>query len=596
MGKQTPAANALGNIGALRLFGIGIPPLYFAAGWLLGLPSWIMAAMVFFAFPFLLVGVLPGKWVAPVGTLWTLALTIALVGGLFLLGPHAVPVWAAVVVMAVPSLAPLPVIPRTAQTLLWTPLLFITDVNGCLLLLAAMAIGWWVAHQRFEGHRDVEDTLGDLRRELANLPTQEPAPGREIAPRESGFDEQYEALLRHDRLSSLGRLAVGIGHEINNPLTVALVNIELMEADWDTPPDILKETRDALLRVRSIVADLARIARPEHEEIQTHFLDRLIKRAIEVARMGLKSALQMELYDIPKLSVMASRNRLEQVMVNLLVNASQATEGKGRVRISTEVGENRVFIHIDDDGPGIPQDKFDIIFEPFFTTKPVGKGTGLGLAISRSHMRGMEGDLLASSSPQGGARFTLALGKARTIPTQVSLSATAMGTTSPMLKFRPSSTSEPVLLIVDDDPMIRRTLTRGLSRQWTVVAVANTKEAMEVVKNQFVVVLLCDLNLGDEDALDVLCEIASVNPTLLSHTILMTGAPASGRMWSLAKRNHHWVLRKPFEMEKLLKWVDDAEDGHEPLNLNLGDSFIGHSPASLPPWDSSSLTSKIRED
>lgn len=233
-----------------------------------------------------------------------------------------------------------------------------------------------------------------------------------------------ENLLQAQKLASLGELAAGIAHEINNPLAIMRQEAEyaqfLLKKSGSGGPE-LTELQDSLREIitqvdrsREITRNLLDFARKREPVLQKVQINRLIE---DMARLVEKEAKNknitiMRQYD-PALPVITSDPPLlRQVILNLLNNATQAVGRDGNLAISTTVlpsGEIRITVA--DSGPGIPPDILPKIFDPFFTTKPQGQGTGLGLAICHGIIQKLAGHITAVSPPGQGAVFTITLPK-----------------------------------------------------------------------------------------------------------------------------------------------------------------------------------------
>ncbi len=234
-----------------------------------------------------------------------------------------------------------------------------------------------------------------------------------------------ERLSRQEHLVTTGTLAAGVGHEINNPLSYVIGNLEyalkrsraLLEA---APSEGLRELVGALEeaeegseRVRKIVRGLRAFAR-EQSELRLTDVGTAIQIAVDMAghEIRYKAVLERRLTSTPP--VLTDESRLAQVLVNLLVNAAQAFPSddleRNCITLATSVDpDGRLSITVSDNGPGIPLDLQRRIFEPFFTTKPAGQGTGLGLAISQNIVASLGGELSLFSRPGEGATFRVRL-------------------------------------------------------------------------------------------------------------------------------------------------------------------------------------------
>ena len=228
-----------------------------------------------------------------------------------------------------------------------------------------------------------------------------------------------------DRMASVGTLAAGVAHEINNPLAFILANVEFALAELrgrgGRATEVLRalgEARDGGLRVREIVRDLKAFSRAGRGGQRAVDLRRVLQSALGLAQNEIRhrARLEVDVGDIPP--VMGSEHRLGQVFLNLLINAAQAIpEGRAAenvVRaITATAPDGRALVEISDTGTGIPPDVLPRIFDPFFTTKPVGVGTGLGLSICHGIVSGLGGEIHVESTLGRGTTFRVLLAAAR---------------------------------------------------------------------------------------------------------------------------------------------------------------------------------------
>ena len=270
------------------------------------------------------------------------------------------------------------------------------------------------------------------------------------------LEDAQNQVIQSEKLASIGQMAAGVAHEINNPLAFALSNLgsletyltklfELLDAyvgadaaigaagssalatarklrtevdvaflRTDTA-EIVAESREGLLRVKRIVQDLRDFSRGGAEEVrQAIDIHDALDRTLNIVRNELKykASIVRNYGTLPEIECVPSR--LNQVFLNLLVNAGQSIEGLGTITISTGVDGDEAWIAVADTGCGIAPENLNRIFDPFFTTKPVGQGTGLGLSVSHSIVRKHGGRLDVESEVGRGTRFTLRLPLART--------------------------------------------------------------------------------------------------------------------------------------------------------------------------------------
>jgi signal transduction histidine kinase len=227
-------------------------------------------------------------------------------------------------------------------------------------------------------------------------------------------------LVHGEKLASVGRLAAGVAHEIGNPLAAVLGMLELLRAgdlSAEEQAEFLARIQRETQRINGIIRDLLAFARRDESEQlgQSADVRRAVDEAVNLIRpqkgsRGVRIDVQVAA-DAGRVAM--PEPRLTQVLLNLLLNALDALDGKGTVQVRAEpVGQARVRIEVRDDGPGIDPAIMDRLFEPFATTKPVGKGTGLGLAVCHSLVEGAGGTIRAGQAEGGGARFELELPRA----------------------------------------------------------------------------------------------------------------------------------------------------------------------------------------
>ncbi|HJL14695.1 MAG TPA: ATP-binding protein [Sandaracinaceae bacterium LLY-WYZ-13_1] len=226
------------------------------------------------------------------------------------------------------------------------------------------------------------------------------------------------SLVRSEKMASVGRLAAGVAHEIGNPLTSILGLIELVE-DGDLPADEQREflgrVRRETERIHAIIRDLLDFARGEPAEGDADARCDLVEVVEDAVRLvgpqkDLRHVTLERRFAEEVPAVHGSASRLAQVVLNLLLNAADAIDGDGTIRLEVHPVDDRwVELSVTDTGPGIDEDVLEHLFEPFVTTKPTGQGTGLGLAVCHTLVEQLGGTLGATNPPEGGARFTVRL-------------------------------------------------------------------------------------------------------------------------------------------------------------------------------------------
>ena len=239
---------------------------------------------------------------------------------------------------------------------------------------------------------------------------------KETMRMEAELEKTQTQLLQSEKMSSLGKLAAGVAHQLNNPLGSITLFSQLMLEDYDLNEDAKKD----LLRIKSdaerctsIVKELLEFARQTKRGVKPHNLNKIIARTLFLLRnqalfhnIEIIEDYEKKLPDIP-----ADVQQLNHVFMNIILNAADAMEGKGRLEIATRLKkeQEKALIKISDSGPGIPEKTLPNIFEPFFTTKEQGKGTGLGLSMAYGIIEDHNGSITANNQDKGGAVFTIEL-------------------------------------------------------------------------------------------------------------------------------------------------------------------------------------------
>ncbi len=251
-------------------------------------------------------------------------------------------------------------------------------------------------------------------------------------------EELRHHLVTSGRLAAVGELAAGIAHEINNPIAFVRANLAQLQRHWeeiakrlpetgevDADVDVIAEGRELLVecidgvdRTVGIVRDVKGFARGTPDEREWIDLNDLLARVLRVAQPQIPHTVRTEsrFGAVPR--VWGHAAHLQQVFLNLVLNALQAIEGRGRLMLESRADADFVTVTVTDDGKGIPPEDLDRIFDPFFTTKPVGEGTGLGLAISFQIVESHDGQISVESHPGRGTTFAVRLPRRAGPPTE----------------------------------------------------------------------------------------------------------------------------------------------------------------------------------
>ena len=355
--------------------------------------------------------------------------------------------------------------------------------------------------------------------------------------------ELYARMAIADRLVSLGTLAAGVAHEINNPLAFVIGNIELLARElpaivagtsrlpMNEVEELLSDARDGAVRVGAIVRDLRALSRNDDARASAVEVVPVLQQCLKMMQTELRGRARVVESLEPNLPAVAGNgSRLSQVFLNLLVNASHAIpEGaaeSNEIRVAVHSDGTHVHIVIADTGAGIPPAILGRIFDPFFTTKPVGQGTGLGLAISHEIVRSLGGSISVQSTVGSGTTFDIALPIARQPP--------AEAPRPPVVKAR--------VLLVDDEVAVGRSISALLAPDIEVVIVTRARDALERIRRgELFDAILCDLAMPELPGDELYRMLVDTAPVLAKRIVFMSGGapgvhPPEGRP----------LLEKPF--------------------------------------------------
>jgi PAS domain S-box-containing protein len=372
----------------------------------------------------------------------------------------------------------------------------------------------------------------------------------QVVVRDVSERKQVQAqLLLSDRLSSLGRLASGVAHEINNPMAYVTLNLELLAsrlAQLSPPVDpkvaarmqeAVQSAREGAERVRQIVKTLTAFGRGDEERVGSVDVNAVMDSAIDVAAMQLHHTGRV-VRDYAKGTVAtANAFRLGQVFVNLLLNAVDAlpegeTANLVRVRTYTD-GDGRVVTEVRDNGIGIPANAKSRIFDPFFTTKGVGKGMGLGLSVCHTIVTSLGGEISCTSTPCEGTTFRVVLPPASAVESAGAL------VTAPT-----PATVHGRVLILDDDLFVGKALAAALEGH-EVVVVSSGADALERCRTERFDCVLCDVNMPGLSGLDVYDALRREGRGLERGVLFMTGGTLTDATREALTQTSTPILEKP---------------------------------------------------
>ncbi len=383
--------------------------------------------------------------------------------------------------------------------------------------------------------------------------------GRDITDRRRLEDH----LMRSNRLSSLGRLAAGVAHELNNPLAYIGLNLQLLQKTIAQLPNehsrdgarrSIEAARHGVERARTIVRDLSTFSRPEQES--TESLD--LRVVIDAAAAMIKSQLEQRASLVTSyqgaLRVRANRSRMEQVFVNLFMNALEAFGERPKSQNVIEVRAwggtgHETLVEVSDNGPGIARTLIDKVFDPFFTTKPVREGTGLGLSICHGIITRFGGDIGVTSDAGAGSTFRLTF-PIDPIP--------ALQTSLPSLE-QPTATERPrrKILLIDDEPKLASILAELLELHHDVEVVVDGHDALgRLLGQEHFDLVLCDLMMVGLTGMELYDELRRHDPAAVTRLVFMTGGAFTQKAREFLESVSNECLEKPFTVDRILDVVE----------------------------------------
>jgi signal transduction histidine kinase/CheY-like chemotaxis protein len=392
-----------------------------------------------------------------------------------------------------------------------------------------------------------------------------------------------------DRVVSLGFLANGLAHQVNNALTPMrltlgrLTSFELSRRPMSAARlhriELLQDVREGVERIERIVRELRVFSHSEDAPARPVDLADVLDSALALAEHEIRhrARLVRDYRRVPR--VEARFAELRQVFLSVVLNAAQAIpEGEAHVnqiRVTTTTDERgRALVEIEDSGTGIAADALPRIFEPFFTTRPAGAALGLGLAVTRDVVAALDGEITVESVIGKGTTIRVALPACEA-------GATASTTTDPPRR-RDLAGQHLRILIVDDDRPVAAAIALELNEH-EVVVVESGREALETLRrDRSFDVILCDLMMPEISGMDVYEAVRYIDPALLSRIVLMTGGAFTQRASEFLTSVDATVLEKPFapgELKAVVGAVERQDGQPDPGMLAGGNAWQAPEPA-----------------
>jgi signal transduction histidine kinase len=462
-----------------------------------------------------------------------------------------------------PRLSPSAALEALSRRGLDLPLVVVSGTAGEAAAVAAIKAGASEYVTRSDLARLAPAVEGEVR---------EAAARRARATRIHGAEQRMATLLDEvrrieaqlvvsDRLVSVGTLAAGIAHEINNPLACVLTNLSLAASDLAAlaaagklDPEILAEVEDAeaaAQRVRAIAQDLRVFSHGDDERVGPVDVEGVVESAVRMARNEVKHRATVEKRFARVPWVWGNEARLGQVFLNLVLNAAQAIpEGaadRNRIVVETSLAEDgTVRVDVSDTGCGMTPEVLRRVFTPFFTTKPTGTGSGLGLAISRRIVDALGGAISIESAPGRGTVVHVFLPRAEDRQERAPAPADPGARTSRRGR----------VLVVDDDALVRVAVRRVLSSRHDVFEAEAPDALARLRAGERFDVVLCDILMPVVTGMDLHRAVAEAAPDQAARFVFMTAGAFTPTARAFLATSGLRLLAKPFDPAELREAVD----------------------------------------
>jgi signal transduction histidine kinase/ActR/RegA family two-component response regulator len=392
---------------------------------------------------------------------------------------------------------------------------------------------------------------------------------RDITERkkEQAQREQLETRARlASHMASIGEMASGIAHEINNPLT-AVIGYSQLLAQHPLPAEsgeAVEQILQGATRVAGIVQRLLTFARQQKPTRCSVDLNEVIRSTLALRAYALKTANIRVVTRLDPLlpTTIVDGQQMQQVILNLIINAETAMKAAhqgGELVLASAVHADSILLTVADNGPGIPYEIQDRIFDPFFTTREEGQGTGLGLSICHGIVKEHGGRIWVHSEPGKGATFTV----------ELLVVCEAAKKTEPRPASQDAAHRKTRILVVDDEPSVCRLLQRLLEEAGHQVdAAPDGRTALERIARQRYGLILLDVRMPEMSGMEVYEKAREIAASVAERIIFLTGDIMAPELQSLLARTGAPFLTKPFQTQELL----------QTLSLHL-DRGLDHRPA-----------------
>jgi signal transduction histidine kinase len=387
--------------------------------------------------------------------------------------------------------------------------------------------------------------------------------------RERQSERHRERTRELARLSSLGVLAAGVAHEINNPLAFVVGNLELAERQSSELEkrlsgahafsmvgirQLLARAQRGAERITSVVRGISMFARPDDGELVEVDVADVLESSLQLVSNEIRHLAQLDRAYGATPPVLANAAQLGQVFLNLLLNALTALrerpQGEHRIRVATETGsDGGAVVTIEDTGSGIAPELLSRVFDPFLSTRSPGLGMGLGLSVARDVIAAMGGTIEVRSELHRGSTFRVSLPSSA----DSAHDDTSGVRVTPLPRAGRRSLR---IMVVDDEPLICELLSTALS-SYQVVTLTDAESALsQLLTDEHFDAVLCDLMMPGLSGMDLYERVVEQRPERARQFIFITGGPFTERARDFLTATRRPQVRKPFRQNELLDLIE----------------------------------------
>ncbi|MBY0515645.1 MAG: PAS domain-containing protein [Bacteriovoracaceae bacterium] len=381
---------------------------------------------------------------------------------------------------------------------------------------------------------------------------------------EEKLEEQKRISLHSAKLASIGQMAAGVGHEINNPLALVKGYLSMLEGEIKASNfkkdnvNYFDNINKAITRIENIVKGLRVFSRLDSEQLSSFSFSDLVKETYDLLfeiyeKSGVRIQLNFRIKN--KIIIYGNRGRLQQAIINLIANAKDALEGRvnSQIEIILDSVDGQCLFTVKDNGCGIAEENLNKILEPFFTTKEVNKGTGIGLALVNSIIKEHDGQLEIKSQINVGSEFKIIL------PIQNMNEAEVREVLSQTQETKTKEASKYNVLVVDDEEGLREILSYIVETLGhKAISAENGKKALEKLNSQTVDLIISDMKMPVLDGIGLLREVKSKIPKPPKFVFISGGVDMEESELNHLISECQGIISKPFTKESVSKAISVA--------------------------------------